>query len=72
MGHRKQVLHLAKVGAAMLFVPHPYIVAHLLVLLIICIIGLDTYWDILNSFMCNITDIIEYLANFSQKNLRKF
>ena len=27
MGHRKQVLHLAKVGAAMFFLPHPYIVA---------------------------------------------
>ena len=27
MGHRKQVLHLAKVGAAMFFQPHPYIVA---------------------------------------------
>ena len=27
MGHRKQVLHLAKVVAAMFFLPHPYIVA---------------------------------------------
>ena len=27
MGHRKQVLHLAKVVAAMFFPPHPYIVA---------------------------------------------
>ena len=26
MGHRKQVLHLAKVVAAMFFPPHPYIV----------------------------------------------
>ena len=27
MDHRKQVLHLAKVVAAMFFLPHPYIVA---------------------------------------------
>ena len=27
MGHRKQVLHLAKVVAAMFFLPHSYIVA---------------------------------------------
>ena len=27
MPHRKQVLHLAKVMAAMFFPPHPYIVA---------------------------------------------
>ena len=27
MGHRKQVLHLAKVVVAMFFPPHPYIVA---------------------------------------------
>ena len=27
MGHRKQILHLAKVVAAMFFPPHPYIVA---------------------------------------------